>query len=111
MDDPEEYRRWRDRTEGRLATLERVTQEHTDQLNQHGEILTELKADFAIQKALIQAVHDVQSDHTARLNRLEQDVSVLKTDLARVKVDVAEMKVGVHTIIGLLTQEIDGQAG
>lgn len=114
MGDLEEFVPWRDQAEGRIATLEAVTHEHTDKISQHGEVLVsidedlkDLKADFGVQKALIQAVHDDQSDHTARLTRLEDGVAKLKTDMVEVKTDMVEVKAGVQTIIGLLDREID----
>jgi chromosome segregation ATPase len=113
MDDLEEIAPWRDRTEGRLATLENVAQERAGKISQHNEILIELRKDFEVQKRLMQAVREIQSDHTARLTRVEDgltevkaDVSTIKGDVAKLKRDMTETKVGVHTIIALLNREI-----
>jgi chromosome segregation ATPase len=116
MDDLEESAQWHDRTDGRIATLERVSREHNDKVTEHGAVLgsiksdlKDLRADFGVQKTLIQAVHDVQSDHTARLTRLEDSQAEMKIGMAAMEMGMAEMTAGLQTIIGLLDREIDDQ--
>ena len=70
----EEFTEWRDSVEIRLGRLESVSDQHTEKFNQTEDLLgsidedlSKLQVEFRAQRRMLQALHDTQSDHTARL--------------------------------------------
>jgi glutathione S-transferase len=64
--------------------------------------LGEMKATLNAHTRSLQALHDTQSDHTARLTRVEGDVSEIKADVGTLKEQMADVRTGVHAILDLL---------
>ena len=107
--DLEDSAQWRDRVESRLGTLEATVGEQAGLRAAMDEDMGDLKAEFGIQKKLIEAVRDTQSDHTKRLTALETGVQETKARVgaveARLGVVEATLKkvhVGVDAILALL---------
>jgi multidrug resistance efflux pump len=59
----------------------------------------DLKLAFGAQKALLQALNQTQSEHTATL-------ADHTARLTRLEAGMTEVRAGVHTIIGLLDREL-----
>jgi hypothetical protein len=98
----EEFTEWRDTVEVRLGRLESVSDEHTEKFNHDDDLLgsmdedlSKLQVEFRAQRKMLQAFHLTQSDHTARLTRLE-------TGVRKLDGRVEKVLTGVQTIIGLL---------
>ena len=118
----EEFTEWRDTVEARLGRLESVSDEHTEKFNHDDDLLgsmdedlTKLQVEFRAQRKMLQALHLTQSDHTARLTRLETGVRKLdgrvqKLDgrVERLEQGMQKVEAGVRTIIGLLDRSHDG---
>ena len=127
----EEFTEWRDSVEVRLGRLESVSDQHTEKFNQAEDLLgsidedlSKLQVEFRAQRKMLQALHLTQSDHTARLTRLETGVrkldgrvekldgSVEKLDgrVERLEDGMQMVEAGVRTIIGLLERNLDGDS-
>ncbi len=113
----EEFTQWRHRVDARLGRLEVMSDEHVDKGRQQDGLLgsmdtdlSNIQVEFRAQRGLLQALHVTQNehtamlrdhtdtlrDHTARLARLESGQQELRRE-------VTEVRVGVQTIIGLLS--------
>jgi chromosome segregation ATPase len=138
----EEFTEWRDTVEVRLGRLESVSDEHTEKFNHDDDLLgsmdedlSKLQVEFRAQRKMLQALHLTQSDHTARLTRLEtgvrkldgrvekldqrvekldqrvekldQTVEKLDGRVQRLEDGMQKVEAGVRTIIGLLDREPD----
>jgi DNA repair ATPase RecN len=95
--DLEDSAQWRDRVESRLGTLEATVGEQAGLRAAMDEDMGDLKAEFGIQKKLIEAVRDTQSDHTKRLTALETGVQETKARVGAVeaRVGAVEARLGV----------------
>ena len=103
----EEFTEWRDTVEVRLGRLEGVSDQHTEKFNYADDLLgsmdedlSKLQVEFRAQRGMLQALHLTQSDHTARLTRLE-------TGVRKLDGRVEEVLTGVQAVLGLL-QSSDG---
>ena len=76
-DDLEDSGQWRDSGETRL-----------------GEDLSKLH----LERDLLQALHDTQQDHTARLTRLETGLGELRQEVREVQTGFGRVQVGVEAI-------------
>ena len=117
----EEFTEWRDSVEVRLDRLESVSDQHTEKFDQAEDLLgsidedlSKLQVEFRAQRKMLQALHLTQSDHTARLTRLETGVQglnakVQKLDgrVERLESGMQKVEAGVQTIIGLLDRNLD----
>ena len=97
-DDLGDIRQRQDRLEGRVGRLEGKVKTQEDLRAAMDEDMGSLKAEFGVQKRLIQAIADTQSDHTARLTRLETGVAELKSDVAELKSGVATIRTGLERV-------------
>jgi hypothetical protein len=112
IEDRAELAKWQRRTDARLATLEAVSDEHVDKINnQRGSLdaihedLGEMRGHFLTQKEMLQSLHLTQNEHTAALREL-------RTGLTEVRHELTEVHVGIRTIVDLLTPaDDDGEAG
>jgi chromosome segregation ATPase len=102
------------RTEARLVTLERVSDEHADKINRlRGSLdaihtdLGEMRDHFVRQEGLLQALHLTQNEHTAALRELRTGQEELRTGQEELRQGLAETRVGVLTIIGMLRSAED----
>ena len=110
----EEFTKWRGRVEARLCTLEAVNDEHADKIsNQRGSLdaihsdLGEIRQQFLIQKGMLQALHDTQSEHTTALRELRTGLAEVRGGLEEVRGGLTEVRVGIRTIIDLLNSAND----
>ena len=117
----EEFTQWQHRTEARLATLEAVSDEHVDKISNHrGSLdaihsdLGEIRQQFLIQKGMLQALHDTQSEHTAGIRKLRtgqeelrRGLTEVRGELTEVRGELTEVRVGIRTIIDLLNSADD----
>jgi soluble cytochrome b562 len=120
----EESAGWRHRVDARLATLERVSDEHGDKIgHQQGSFLAihadlgEIRGQLLKQDSMIQALHLTQSEHSTALRKLRQDVTEIRQDVTEIRQDVTELRrdvtevrVGIRTIIDLIDQRDSGRA-
>jgi chromosome segregation ATPase len=95
-----DLRHRQDKFEGRVTQLEsKVKLEaglRADMDEELGTISTKLNA----HQQSLNALQEVQGDHTRRLTRIEEDLSTVKEDLSTVKEDVATVKEDVATFRG-----------
>ena len=77
--------------------------------------LGDISAKLGAQQRSLNALAEVQGDHTRRLTRIadklgnvEKDVSTLKGDVSVLKGDMVTVKAGVHAILDLLDANLGG---
>jgi chromosome segregation ATPase len=112
-----------DRLEGRVAVLEvKVEEEAALRANMDSD-LGDMKATLNAHTRSLQALADTQSDHTARLTRIEdrldgvedrldgvegrldrvdEGLTEVRTGLTEVRTGLGNVQIGVHAIIDLL---------
>ena len=95
-DDLEDSGQWRDSVETRLGRLEVTVEEQARLRAAMDEDLSKLH----VERDLLQALHDTQSEHTAQLRELQTGQQELRTGLERVHV-------GVQAIHDLLDRHFD----
>jgi DNA repair exonuclease SbcCD ATPase subunit len=76
--DLEDFAHWRRTMEVRVGTLETKVGEHAFATRREEELraamdedMSKLQTEFRVQRSLLQALHDTQSDHTRRLTSIE----------------------------------------
>jgi hypothetical protein len=94
----------------RVSTLEAASDTHAVKISDHGGLLVSMDEDvgkiqveFRAQRGMLQALHDTQSEHITVLREhtaLFKEHSAILSDHSA---QLAEIRVGVQTIIGLLT--------
>jgi chromosome segregation ATPase len=124
----ENFAGWRDEIEIRVGTLE-VTQEAEVRARASmDEDIRSLTVELKVQKKLLQALRETQSEHTATLrehtillvehsatlrehtvilNNHTERLERLEVGVAKLETGMATVQAGVQTIIGLLDREID----
>jgi hypothetical protein len=96
--------------EARLSRLEAASDAHAVKISNHGGLLvsmdddlSKIQVEFRAQRGMLQALHDTQSEHSTQLRRhtalLNEHTAILSDHSGQ----LAEIRVGVQTIIGLLT--------
>jgi len=97
--------------EERVATLEVASDAHAIEIGDHGGLLTAMDKDvsdaqaaFRAQLGVLNAVRKTQSEQTTILREHTNELKVLRGDVTELRRDVTETRVGIQTIIGLLTQ-------
>jgi hypothetical protein len=95
--------------EARVSTLEAASDMHAVKISDHGGLLvsmdediSKLQVEFRAQRGMLQALHDTQTEHTAQLR---EHTAILSDHSAQ----LAEIRVGVQTIIDLLTPKPGGE--
>lgn len=96
--------------EARVSTLEAASDVHAAAISDHGGLLvsmdediSKIQVEFRAQRGMLQALHDTQSEHSTVLR---EHSTVLREHSALHKEhrsQLAELRVGVQTIIDLLT--------
>jgi hypothetical protein len=114
--DLEELAEWRGSIEARVSTLEATSDQHVAKISDHGGLLvsmdediSKIQVEFRVQRGMLQALHDTQSEH---ITELREHTTLLKehgTLLGRHSRQLAEIRTGVQTIIGLLTQKLGSE--
>jgi chromosome segregation ATPase len=94
-----------DRLEGRVAVLESTVEQEATLRAGMDEELSGLK----VQKKMLQALIDTQSDHTKRLTRVEDRLGSVEDRLGSVEdrlgsveEEIGTVRIGVHAILDLL---------
>jgi hypothetical protein len=96
--------------EARVSTLEAASDAHAAKISDHGGLLvsmdedvSKIQVEFRAQRGMLQALHDTQSEHITALREhttlLREHSAILSDHSAQ----LAEIRVGVQTIIDLLT--------
>jgi hypothetical protein len=67
------------------------------------EDLSKIQVEFRAQRGMLQALHDTQSEHSAMLREHSAALTGLRTGQAQLRREMTEVRVGIGTIIGLLT--------
>jgi hypothetical protein len=98
-DDLEHSAKWRNEIEERVSTLESTVGEQARLRAVMGEDLTRLH----VERDLLQALHDTQSDHTRLLTKLETGQEELRQELRTVHI-------GVEVIRDLLNRNLSGDS-
>jgi hypothetical protein len=105
--------------EARVSTLEAASDTHAVKIRDHGGLLvsmdediSKIQVEFRAQRGLLQALHDTQNEHIAELREhraiLSEHTAILSEHTAILSdhsAQLAEIRVGVQTIIDLLTPE------
>jgi hypothetical protein len=114
IEDLEQFTQWQDRTEARLATLETVSDEHVEKINdQTGALvsmdrdITTIQAGFRKQEGLLQALHFTQNEHIAALRELRAGQKELQLELRR---GHAQVLAGMQEIVKLLNSAPGSQS-
>jgi hypothetical protein len=103
--------------EARLSRLEAVSDAHGVKISDHGGLLvsmdddlSKIQVEFRAQRAMLQALRDTQSEHSTQLRQhtalLNEHTAILSEHTAILSDhsgQLAEIRVGVQTIIDLLT--------
>jgi len=97
-DDLENSRQWRDTVETRLGKLDSTVGEQARLRAAMDEDLSKLH----VERNMLQALHDTQSDHTKRLSRLESTQSDHTKRLTRLEKKMDLVQAGVTAIRNLL---------
>ena len=109
-DDLEDSGHWRDSVETRLVKLEVTVGEQARLRAAMDEDLGNQKAGLGAHKRLIQSIHDTQSDHTARLTRLETGLDELRQEVGELQQEVqagfGRVLVGVEAIRDMLGRDL-----
>jgi hypothetical protein len=111
-DDLGDLAEWRGNIESRVSTLEVTFKTQASVRAQMDKDFSDLNLKLDAQGRLLRALADTQSEHTARLTRLEvgqadhtERLTRLEVRMERVEVGLNKVHVGVQTIIGLLDRE------
>ena len=102
--------------EARVSTLEAASETHAAAIRNHGGLLVSMDEDisrvqveFRAQRGMLQALHLTQSEHSTVLRGhtalLKEHSAILSDHSAQ----LAEIRVGVQTIIDLLTPKPGGE--
>jgi hypothetical protein len=103
--------------EARVSTLEAASDTHVVKISDHGGLLvsmdddlSKIQVEFRAQRAMLQALRDTQSEHSTQLRQhtalLNEHTAILSEHTAILSDhsgQLAEIRVGVQTIIDLLT--------
>jgi hypothetical protein len=84
-DDLEDFTQWRGSVEERLGTLESKVETEAHLRATMDSDMGKLHAEFRAQRSILQALHDTQQDHTARLTKVEDRLVRVEGRLVRVE--------------------------
>lgn len=99
---------------GNTTDLRKAVRYPADTRREEGIVMDDLEGFAAWRDAIesrvstLQALSKVQSDHTARLIRLEDGQAEMKADIAETKVGLSKVEAGIKTIIGPLAPDVEG---
>jgi hypothetical protein len=104
LDDPQQ---WRDSIEARVGTLESTARTEAQLRATMDSDMGKMQAEFRAQRSMLQALHDVQQDHTRRLTGVEGELGKVKDRLGNVEGALDLVRVGIEAIHGKLDLLID----
>lgn len=110
----EEFRPWKATVEARLDRLEVASEMHAMKIGDHEGLIKAMDKDvsnaqaaFRAQLAVLNAVRETQSEHTAKLRNMDIRLTGVESRLTSVEGTLQKVNVGVQTIIALLTPAND----
>jgi hypothetical protein len=106
-DDLEDPQQWRDSIEARVGTLEETAKTEARLRAAMDFDMGKMQAEFRAQRSMLQALHDVQQDHTRRLTGVEGRLTGVEGRLTNVEGGLELVRVGVEAIHGKLDLLID----
>lgn len=116
-DDFSDIRDRQDRLEGRVTHLEAKVEREAGLRAAMDRELGTISAKLGAQQRSLNALAEVQSDHTRRLTRIEDRLTGVEgrldnveADLVTVKGDLVTVKTGVHAILDLLDANLAGKS-
>jgi DNA repair ATPase RecN len=109
-DDLEKFTPRHQTMESRVATLEAESDTHALQIGDHKGMLramdkdvSDAQAAFRAQLAVLNSVRETQSEHTAKLRNIDNQLTGVESRLTSVEGILQKVNVGVQTIVGLLS--------
>jgi chromosome segregation ATPase len=106
-DDFEDFAQWRGGVDDRLGRVETKVETEAHLRATMDTDMGNLHAEFRAQRSMLQALHDTQQDHTARLTRVEDRLGNVEDRLGSVEGALQMVRVGVEAIHGKLDTLID----
>ena len=108
MDDLEGFAEWRDVIKSRVSTLEASVGDQVLARAEMREDVGELKIKYGAQKDMLQAISEVQSEHTGTLRNHTVMLQDHTERLMGLEEGQAEMRAGIRTVIKLLDPDPEG---
>jgi DNA repair ATPase RecN len=107
--DLEDSGQWRSAVDTRLGTLETRVDNEARLRATMDKDMSNLKVEFRAQRNLLQALHDTQQEHTARLENVEGRLENVEGRLENVEGILQKVHVGVQLIHEKLDRVIDAE--
>jgi hypothetical protein len=102
-DDLEDPQQWRDSIEARVGTLEETAKTEARLRAAMDFDMGKMQAEFRAQRSMLQALHDVQQDHTRRLAGVEGGLTNVEGRLAGVEGGLTNVEGRLAGVEGRLT--------
>jgi archaellum component FlaC len=113
-DDLEDLTQWRDSVDERLGTLETKVETQANLRATMDSDMGRLHGEFRAQRSMLQALHDTQQDHTARLTKVEDRLIKVEDRLIKVEDRLGNVegtlqlvRVGIEALTGKIDTLID----
>jgi chromosome segregation ATPase len=106
-DDLEDFTQWRGSVEERLGTLESKVETEAHLRATMDSDMGKLHAEFRAQRSMLQALHDTQQDHTARLTKVEDRLVKVEDRLGNVEGTLQLVRVGIEALTGKIDTLIE----
>lgn len=107
MTDLDDFAQWRGSVDERLGSLETKVEAEAHLRAKMDSDMGKLHAEFRAQRSMLQALHDTQQDHTARLTKVEDRLVKVEDRLVSVEGTLEMVRVGVEAIHGKLDTLLD----
>jgi hypothetical protein len=101
-DDLADPQQWRDSIEARVGTLEATVKTEAHLRATMDFDMGKMQAEFRAQRSMLQALHDVQQDHTRRLTGVEGELGNIKDRLGNVEGELGNIKDRLGNVAGRL---------
>jgi hypothetical protein len=109
-DDLEDFAEWRDVIETRVSTLEATVETEARVRAHMDQDTSDLRVEFNVQRTLLKALRETQSDHTAMLRDHTDRLTRLEAGQVKLEAGLAQVHVGVQTIVDLLRPADDEES-
>ncbi len=106
-DDHDDFAEWRGNIETRMSTLEGTVEVEARTRAQMDKDMSDMREEFRIQRNLLQALAETQSEHTTMLRELGEGYGELRGDVDYLKTGHETVMAGIQTIITLLDPSVD----
>jgi archaellum component FlaC len=101
-DDFEDFAQWRGGLDDRLGRLETKVETEAHLRATMDRDMGNLHAEFRAQRSMLQALHDTQQDHTARLTRVEDRLGNVEDRLGNVEDRLGNVEDRLDSVEGTL---------